>query len=260
MTAIPQPARTVALRPLALPAEHGGWGFLLEPIALGLLVQSSWTGGLIGIAALFGFLTRQPLKLALQDALRSRVYPRTPYCWLIVASYLVVAAVALSTVIAVEGVVILIPLALAAPLALTQIAYDAWGRSRELLPEMTGAAAMASIAGSVTVAGGMGIVPALGLSAILAARSLPSILYVRALLRPGRRWPAIAAHVVVLAAVAFFAGPLTIAAMLVLLLRAVWGVTQERPRAKTVGWREVGYGALTVILIAADSAGLLLSR
>src|SRR6185436_9751194 len=37
VTAIPLPPRGVALRPLALPAEHGGWGFVLEPIVLGLL-------------------------------------------------------------------------------------------------------------------------------------------------------------------------------------------------------------------------------
>lgn len=31
-------ARTVKLRTVALPAEHGGWGFLFEPIVLGLLL------------------------------------------------------------------------------------------------------------------------------------------------------------------------------------------------------------------------------
>jgi hypothetical protein len=44
-------ARSVALRPLALPSEHGGWGILLEPIAIGLLVAGSWSGVLVGAAA-----------------------------------------------------------------------------------------------------------------------------------------------------------------------------------------------------------------
>ncbi|MBZ0296495.1 MAG: YwiC-like family protein [Anaerolineae bacterium] len=32
------------LRSVALPAEHGGWGFLIEPILLGLLVAFSVNG------------------------------------------------------------------------------------------------------------------------------------------------------------------------------------------------------------------------
>jgi hypothetical protein len=38
--------------------------------------------------------------------------------------------------------------------------------------------------------------------------------------------------------------------MIVLLIRAVWGVTHEPPRAKTIGWREIAYGAVTVALVA----------
>src|ERR1044072_2044638 len=35
------------LRPLALPTEHGGWGFLLEPLVLAMIVAPSWIGALI---------------------------------------------------------------------------------------------------------------------------------------------------------------------------------------------------------------------
>ena len=35
-------APRVRVKTVALPNEHGGWGLLLEPVALGLLVVPSW--------------------------------------------------------------------------------------------------------------------------------------------------------------------------------------------------------------------------
>jgi hypothetical protein len=37
------------VRLVALPAEHGGWGLLLEPIALGLAVAPSLAGTFLGM-------------------------------------------------------------------------------------------------------------------------------------------------------------------------------------------------------------------
>ncbi|MEA2490862.1 MAG: hypothetical protein QOH21_2654 [Acidobacteriota bacterium] len=250
VTTVPLPSRTVSLRPLALPAEHGGWGFLFEPMLLGLLVAPSWSGALIGTAALFGFLARHPLKLALQDAMRGRSYPRTPYCRALAGAYLFGGAASLTAAVMMSGARVLIPLGVVVPLALTQVLYDAWSRGRELLPELSGAAAMSSIAAAVAIAGGMHVVPAFGVAGIVAARSLPSILYVRAMLRRMRSWPAVALHVVALGVIASYAPPFAVTAMGVLLLRAMWGLTHEPPRAKTIGWREIVFGAATVTLAA----------
>lgn len=250
VTTVPLPSRTVSLRPLALPAEHGGWGFLFEPMLLGLLVAPSRSGALLGMAALFGFLARHPLKLALQDAMRGRSYPRTPYCRALAAAYLFAGALSLTAAVMMSDARVLIPLGLVVPLALTQVLYDAHRRERELLPELSGAAAMASIAAAVAIAGGMRIVPAFGLAGIIVARTLPSILYVRAMLGRLAAWPPIALHLLAIACVALYAGPIAIAAMVVLLLRAMWGLSHEAPRARTIGWREIAFGALTVALAA----------
>ncbi|MDP9191443.1 MAG: YwiC-like family protein [Acidobacteriota bacterium] len=255
MTTIPVPAhapqpRTVALRPLALPTERGGWGFLFEPIVLGLLAIPSWSGALIAVAAVFGFLSRQPLKFAMQDAVRGKRYPRTRYCRLIAAAYLLASALALTSGVTLAGALALLPFAFVAPLAIVQLVYDARNRSRELIAEMSGAAAMSSVAAAIAIAGGMAVVPALGLAGIIIARALPSILYVRTLLRRTPAWPVIAVHAVAIVAIAIYASPYAIAAMAVLLLRAVWGVTHEPPRIKTIGWREIVFGAITVTLAA----------
>ena len=219
-------------------------------IALGLLVAPSWSGALLAVAAIFGFLSRHPLKLALQDAVRGRSYPRTPWCYALAAIYLLAGAIALIAALAMSGAGILVPLALAAPLAIIQVAYDATHHSRELLPEITGATAMTSVAAAIAIAGGMQSSAAYGLAGILIARFVPAILYVRTLLGRLPAWIALTLHVAALAATALYAPPFAIVAMIVLLIRAVWGVTHEPPRAKTIGWREIAYGAVTVALVA----------
>lgn len=251
MTSRPQPA----LRPLALPSEHGGWGFLFEPILLALAVAPSWPGAAIAAAFLLGFLVRQPLKLALQDALRRRSYPRTRYCWLLVAAYAAGAGAMLVIATAISGPAILIPLGVVAPLALTQILYDANNKGRFLVPELSGAAAMTSSAAAIAIAGGMRIVPSFALAGIVVARLIPAIVYVRTLLMrahgtPSSSWPVIALHVAAIAAVASFAAPLTTMAMVILLIRAALGLTHEPSPARTIGWREMAFGVVTVALAA----------
>jgi hypothetical protein len=244
------------LRPIALPTEHGGWGFLLEPILLGMLVAPSWAGLLLGLAALSAFLTRQPLRFALQDLVRRRSYPRTTWCWIFVAIYATLAASFFAGSIAMAGWHLFIPLGLVAPLAITQVFYDARNRSRSLFPELCGSVALSSVAAAVAIAGGMRIVPALMLSAVVVARTIPSIVYVRTLLQRAHglaasSWPSLVAHAAAACLVATFAPLLATSAMLLLLARAIHGLSHEPPRAQTLGWREMSFGVMTVGLTAA---------
>lgn len=256
----PLPVRRPALRPLALPNEHGGWGFLFEPIVLGLALAPSRGGALVALAFVFGFLCRQPLRLALQDALRDRKYPRTSWCWLFVAIYALCAFASLAVAVLVSGWTAIIPIGLVAPMGLTQVLYDAHNRGRALLPELGGAAAMASSAAAIAIAGGMRIVPALALSGIIVARALPSIVYVRTLLARAHRrqassWPALALHALAILLVALFAKPLAIAAMVLLFARAtVLLARQTPPAAKTIGWTEVVVGTVVVGLVIGSFA------
>jgi hypothetical protein len=249
VTTLPLPSRSVALRPLALPAEHGGWGFLTEPILLGLLVAPSWSGALIAAAAVFGFLGRHPLKLALQDGLRRKHYPRTFWCRALAASYLLAALLSLTAALLISDARILVPFVLAMPLAFVQGWYDARNQGRHLLAEITGAVAMSSIVTAIAIAGGMDTSMAYGLAGIMIARFVPAILYVRALLGRLPASAALTAHIFALGAIALYATLPAIAAMLVLLLRAGWGLAHEAPRAKIIGWREIAFGLATVLLV-----------
>ncbi|HWQ15680.1 MAG TPA: YwiC-like family protein, partial [Roseiflexaceae bacterium] len=192
------PTTGVRLRLVALPTEHGGWGFLLEPIVLGLALAPSLAGLLLGLTAIGIFLTRHPLTLMLGDWRRGKRYPRTAWAERFVLLYGLTALAAGVAALAVAR-----PfwqaLALAVPLAHAQLIFDLRKQSRGLLPEVAGAWALSASAPAITLAAGAPLAPALAIWAVLAARALVSILYVRARLRrlrgvPAHAWPVYTAH------------------------------------------------------------------
>jgi len=247
------PLVTGNLRPIALPSEHGGWGFLLEPLVLAMIVAPSWCGALLCAASICAFLTRQPLKLALQDVVRRRIYPRTRWCAGFAASYAAGAMVAVTAAVAFGGWRIAIPFVVVAPLAIVNIVYDARNKSRALLPEMTGPVAMASSAAAIAIAGGKSMPAAFALMALVVLRGIPSIVYVRTLIarahgRTASPTASLVLHVVALVAaltLSFAAGVM----LTLLLARAAYGLQHDVPPAKTIGWREVAWGAAYVLVV-----------
>jgi len=243
-------AGSVSLRPLAIPNEHGGWGFLFEPIVLGLLAAPSAAGALVALAAVAAFLARHPLKLAASDWLRRKRYARTVTCERLAAAYAIGGITSLAAAVAVAGPQLLLPLAIAAPLGALQFAYDARNRGRAVMPELLGAVAMGAVAASIAIAASKPI--ALALWMIAVSRSIPAIVYVRELLGRGRG--ALVAHVLaIVAAVALwrmsfapFAAAVVFAALLV---RAIVGLNRPRPAAKTIGITELIYGAVAIVTI-----------
>ncbi len=253
----------VRLKTVAIPSEHGGWGFLLEPLILGLLLSPTLSGLCIALATASTFLTRHPLKLAAADWRRGRQFARTVMAARVAALYSVIALVTFGLAIALAGPDMLIPLVIAVPLGLVQIGFDLRGQSRRLLPELVGPLALATSASMIVLTGDWPLLPALLLIPLLAARAIPSILYVRTRLRLSKGQQtstraAIASHVggVTMAiglAILNLTPWLAVIALLILTLRAVLGL-QERYReipAKIIGFQEIGFGLLTVLLIAA---------
>lgn len=250
------------LRPIALPVEHGGWGFLLEPILLGLLVAPSMAGLWLGLAAVALFLLHQPLRIALKDRLKGRRYARTGWAEGFALGYGALAVLAFGLALWAASEPFWPPLALAAPLVAVKVGYDALNRGREHLPEIAGALAPLAVSAGIALAGGWALPNALALWGILAARTMPAILYVRARLRLEKGesvqpTPAVLAHLGGLIALALLSlgdlSPWSGAAMLVVLLaRALYGLSRwRRPApAKVIGFQEIGYGLLNVAALA----------
>jgi hypothetical protein len=262
----PQPAErpaSVPWRVVALPAEHGGWGLLVEPVLLGLVLAPSTAGVCLALAALAGFLARHPLRLWLLDRRKHARYPRTALAERLFSVYALLALLLLAAAAALERAPFWPALAVAAPVGLVALAFDAVGRSREVLSETAGAVALGASATAIAIAGDAPASLAWGAWALLALRAVTSVLYVRARIRLDRGLAAgpravLSAHAAALAvatglAFAGWAPWLGPAVFAVLLTRAAWGLSSwRRPvRPKTLGFQELGYGILTLALLAA---------
>ncbi len=250
------------LSAVALPAEHGGWSFLAEPVLLGLALVPSAAGACLALAALVAFLARHPLKLALMDRRRGVRYARTAVAVCLLAGYVGVASLLVWLAFLLAPAPFWLPLAAAVPIGLVAVVFDALGRSRDAAAEVAGAVALAVSAAAIALAGGAPAGAAWGAWALLALRAATSVLYVRARLRQDRGLEAgpRAVHVGHAAALAVACGLaaagiapwLAPAVFLVLLARSGWGLSQGRGpvRPQALGWQEVGYGVLTLVLLA----------
>ncbi len=258
MTARANPVRVVSV---AVPSEHGGWSLTLEPVILGLLVAPGAAGVLIGITALFAFLTRTPLKLVVGDRLRGRTHPRTRLATRFAALYGTVAVGGLVGAAAVgTPAASWMILAAAAPLFALQFVFDARARGRRLVPELAGTVGAGGFAAAVAVAGGAGMAVALGLWLVMALRSLAAIPFVRIQLLRAKDKPvsravgdATQAAMAAAALAGWWTGAIPLSALAALLALALFHVVAVRsrvPATPVIGAQQVAAG-LTVVLATA---------
>ena len=255
-------ASTVRLKSVAIPPEHGSWGFLLEPIALGLLVAPSGYGALLGLSMFAVFFLHQPLKVMIKDRIKGRRPERTVWAERFTLGYGAIALFTFGIVSLNNDSAFLMPLLLSAPLLMTQVVYDLRNMSRELVAEVTGASALGAIAPAIALLGGMEAATAWVLWPILLARTIPSILYIRARLRlqRGHAVPIVPVWVIhgigILSIAAFVwegrAPWLALVALGILIGRMALGLSRYRKAHRTaiIGVQEMTYGFLTVILVA----------
>lgn len=252
----------VRLKTIALPAEHGGWGLLLEPALLGLLLAPSVAGFCLTISALAFFLARQPLTLLLLNLKRES--PRTIFAKRFAAFYLAMGAASLLAAFIFSNHSFAAALLPAVPLAIIQLRHDWTGRRRVLRSEIAGAAAIAFLAPAIVLCGGWSRPAAFALWAIVIARVVPAILYVRAYLARshGRSASVLSvglAHiggvvVVSLLAESGLAPKLAVFALLVLLARAMITLSAVKATAKQLGFSEIAFGVFTAVIVVLGQA------
>jgi hypothetical protein len=253
-------------RQVLLPSEHGAWGFLAEPVALGLLVAWSVTGLLLALAALAAFLARRPLRLTLTDRRERKRHLRTPRAEAALALFALAGAAAFAGALARDPGAALFTLRLAVLPGVAALAFDLGGRSRDAAGELSAALALSVVTPGIALAGGWPQTAVFGLWLLLVARLVTSIVYVRARLRlekgaPAKVAGALAVHGAALATAIVLAARgatpwLGAAAVGLLGLRAALGLSPRRLRASTtqLGVSEIVFGALTLLALAAGYA------
>ena len=252
------------IRAVAMPSEHGGWGLTIEPGLLGLLVAPSVAGACLAAAALVLFVLRTPLELALVDRRRHRRLPRTRLAERVAAAEtaLLAVLVAVAAITAHDGRW-WIPAVVAAPLVAVELAYDIRSRRRRLVPELTGAVAIAAVVAAVVIAGDGDPRLAAGLWLILAARVTTSIPHVRAQIdrlhsrdwQPGIILASDLAAVVVAGVAVVLDGRIIVGAAVLIAVVVVQQVRRRRPVApvKIVGISQMVLG---FAVVAASAIGV----
>jgi len=257
----PTPASRVRITSIALPTEHGGWGFTLEPILLGLLVAPSASAWEISAAALGIFLARRPVKILSTDLVRRRWLPRTTIAFVFALIYATIAlAGTVGAFFTTEGP-FWIPVLAAMPFALVALRADAHSRNHALTAELSGSIAMGATVAAITIAGGWDLAPAFGLWLVLAARDIAAIVLVRGQIRRLRGKPsrardiyivqAASVGVVAVAATAGVVPWLGVVAIGVVGLVAVVSLHRSPVQAKVIGWTQMAVGLAVVLITAA---------
>lgn len=256
------PARKVKFTQIALPTEHGSWGFLLEPLVAALAIAFSPSGMWIGLMVISGFLARRPLQVFISQR-SARDGEIKAAALKFTTAFSLSAAIGLVGTIFTSGLVVLIPLVLAMPLAAFQLYTESTKRGRQLVAEISGAVIMPTSAAAIILADGGTWTFTTAVWLFFVARFVPSILYVRnrlnlekgkggSMLLPAISHTAALVTVSVLA----FAGNLprlVIPAFVLLLARSISGLSPYRKRVKAmkIGVWEVIYGLIIVASLVA---------
>jgi len=256
-----KPNRKVRISAIALPGEHGSWGFLFEPIIAAVVIVPSRLA--IGVVLVYvgAFLARQPLKVLLSDWQSDRRLPQTVFALLFVFLFGILFWLGIADGYFFGKVEYYYPAVSVIPFGAYQVYCDVGRKTRHLIPELTGSVAISSSAAVIALTGGWSLVPALALWGIVVGRLIPSILYVRNRLRleKGKEFSTLqvfGSHLAVALAAVFLsvyglASKLTAAVFVLLMLRAVFGLSSYRTKMKAmkIGLWEVFYGLLTVLSI-----------
>ena len=256
------PAQRIRLKPIIVPAEHGGWGFLTEALLLGLLIAPTAAGALLAVATVLVFLSRQPTKLLLTEWRRRQFTARSRVAWTVVAIEGALAVCAFALALYLTGLAAFWPLLLALPFGLIFLLNDMAHTMRTFRAEIAAPLALGSVTAVMALMGGWSSGYALAFWIVIAARAIPTVLLVRERVKLNHKRPArIASPLIAHGLALLLIGgliwlrllpPLAIAGFVVLLARAFYFLFPKERMipARTVGFIEIGMGLQVVLFTA----------
>jgi hypothetical protein len=245
-------------RQIALPIEHGSWGFVLEPLALALIVAYSPAGLFLSISAFFIFLAHQPVR-ALFNEKFSHVRLLSG---LVLSLYGIVALASLFASFSRGSSAAFLPFGFAIFLMTAFLITELFKTKQGLWASVIAPVSVDLIAISVILLGNWAITKALLFFVLLLARSVQTTFYIHEKLQKlkGKKYTSLYVHltgffflVFGLSAYALNSFPLLPSfAILILVLRAARGLSKNAPKTtvRKIGINEFIYGILFVAISA----------
>lgn len=246
------------IKSIALPREHGAWGYVLEPLVLGLLVAFSVKGLCLAVGALLAFMAHQPVRIFFSAQQRAK---RPAFLFILL--YGIPALAFFALFVYKTDLYIFLPFIFALLFMVIYLILDLSGFNRKMITRLISPTAIDLIAVSIVLASGWGLVEAAAFFILLLSRAHPTTFYVRAKLRQkevGNYYDVLVVtlHLLALFATGFFVYLkhipwLALIAVFMLFVRAVYGIYFNKINRipKQVGIREFVFGILFVFISAA---------
>ncbi len=245
-----------SLRQILLPVEHGSWGLTLEPLALGLIVAFSLQGLYLAIASFFFFLAHQPVRIFL-----GKNENRKLTAFGIALVYIAISLFCLFKSFAYGNTANFFPFLTALLLMFAFLVSEIFLSRNDFLNRLIAPVAIDLIAMSLVLLGGMSFYKSTVFFLIISARSVQSSFYIHEQLKKIKKKNFRSAYVhltglIYLAFAIYFAvqkySPfLTVVSILILIVRAWWGLTTNKKlTVKQSGILEFVYGILFVTFVA----------
>ncbi len=244
-------------RKIALPEEHGSWGFVLEPLILSLLIAFSIQGLYIAAAAFFVFLSYQPLKILLNAKINKALKKNAG---VILSVYILVSIAFFAAALKESASSAFFPFVIAFVFMGVYLFSDELGRAKTLLSGILAPAGFSFISLTILLVSGWKLSLVLGFYLLLLNRIVPTVFFVHERMKLSRKTKPDILKVALIGA----AGILIIAASIqlnilpvysaaaaaVLFVRSIIGLMpgMEKLNVTKVGILEFIYGAAYVAI------------
>ena len=245
------------LSKVALPKEHGAWGFVLEPLLLSLIVAFTINGMLLAFTTFFMFLTTQPLKII---TTRSASKKFKSVAKVVLFFYLITSITLLLFPLFNTEIYLLIPFFVAVIILLIYKYAEFSNLSRNLFVELLPIFSMTLIATSIVMMDNSFSINPIIFSVLLLSRAVPTVFYINAKVKwvKGFKFSVLPTHLlnagflifIIYASFNNLLPMLSILGILMLAIRSIIGFSKFNftKTVKQIGVAEFIYGSLFVVI------------
>ena len=242
---------------VAIPKEHGSWGFVLEPLLLSLIVAYTLEGLLLALATFFLFLSNQPLRIVANKS-SSKKFKSTGIA--VFSFYFLTAIVLLIFPLYNLKLEVLLPFFIGLTLMPIYLFAALKNYSRSLIVELLPIFSMTLIAVSIIMIDNSFSFSLIVFGVLLLSRAIPTVIYIGAKVKEAKKieFSVLPTHVlnigfslfIIYASLTNLLPMLSLLGAVLLTTRSVIGFSRFSfaKTIKQIGVMEFVYGSLFVVI------------